>query len=152
MLMSLVAVGWALDAHGFSFHGVTGDVEEYTRLGYPSAGLFGDADVSVLMDYARDPLTENTPEGRVPVLAALGTATVAGAFSFGGAEAGGGAAYPPHRAGSQRKFFGTGRRTVGGAGAAPMAGSEGTAGGGTYSRGVSDGLRRTFCVCGKLPL
>ena len=84
MLMSLVAVGWALDAHGFSFHGVTGDVEEYTRLGYPSAGLFGDADVSVLMDYARDPLTEHTPDGRVPVLAALGTATVAGAFSFGG--------------------------------------------------------------------
>ncbi len=84
MLLSLVAAGWALDAHGFSFHGVTGDVEEYTRLGYPSAGLFGDADVSVLMDYARDPLTENTPDGRVPVLAALGTATVAGAFSFGG--------------------------------------------------------------------
>jgi outer membrane protein OmpA-like peptidoglycan-associated protein len=83
LLLLTVPSAFALDAHGFSFEGVTGDVEDYARQGYPTAGVFGDGDISLVLDYARDPLTEITPDGRVPVLSALGTATLSGAFSFG---------------------------------------------------------------------
>lgn len=83
LMMLWVPTASALDAHGFSFEGVTGDVEDYARQGYPVAGVFGDGDLNLIFDYARDPLTEVTPNGREPVLSALGTANLAGAFSFG---------------------------------------------------------------------
>lgn len=84
VLFWAVGAAWAIDAHGFVFEGVAGDVEEYARMGYPTAGVFGDTDVSLILDYARDPLTEIGPDGRVAVLESLGTMTLSGAFSFGG--------------------------------------------------------------------
>ncbi len=77
---------WALDAHGFQLGATTGDPACFTRLGCPGAGQSGEWDVGVVFDYADDPLTEVLPDGRVPVLDALATANVAGAWSFGGLQ------------------------------------------------------------------
>lgn len=83
LLSWVIAPVLALDAHGFVFDGMTGEVTDYARMGYPTAGVFGETDISLVLDYARDPLTEITPDGRVPVVTGLGTMTLSGAFSFG---------------------------------------------------------------------
>jgi predicted outer membrane repeat protein len=85
---ALLAAGpaFAIDAHGFVLGATTGDPLCYTRLGCPEVDRKGSWDAGVTVDYADDPLAEQLPDGRVPVLSALATANVAAAYSFGGLQ------------------------------------------------------------------
>jgi len=80
----LAGRAWAVDAHGFKVYGTSGDPWEYPRMGYPEAGLKGEWDTAVLVDYAADPLAESFPWGRESVVSALATANLTGSYSFGG--------------------------------------------------------------------
>ncbi|MES2640754.1 MAG: MopE-related protein [Myxococcota bacterium] len=84
--MSVSGPALAVDAHGFQLGATTGDPNCYTRLGCPDVGASGQWDAGVVFDYADDPLAETLPDGRVPVLDALATANVTGAWSFGGLQ------------------------------------------------------------------
>lgn len=84
ILLLLAHAAHAIDAHGFDLGTLDGDARAYPRLGYPSSGRLGDWDAGLVFDWANAPLAEALPEGRVPVVDALGTTTFAGAFSLGG--------------------------------------------------------------------
>lgn len=82
-LLLLALPAWALDVDGAASGATTGDPTAFSRIGQPGAGDAGDWDVGLLLDYADDPLAEVLPSGRAPVVDALGTARLTGAYSFG---------------------------------------------------------------------
>lgn len=84
LLIAAASPAWALDVDGASNGATTGDPSAFTRIGSPETGDAGDWDVGLLLDYADAPLAEQLPTGRAPVVDALGTARLGGAYSFGG--------------------------------------------------------------------
>jgi outer membrane protein OmpA-like peptidoglycan-associated protein len=82
--LMLATPALAVDAHGFTLGGTSGDPAWFTRLGYPDAGPTWSWNAGVVVDYADDPLAEAFPWGREPLLDALATANVFGALSAAG--------------------------------------------------------------------
>ena len=74
----------AVDAHGFTLFGTSGDATAYNRIGTPYAGRSGSWDAAMVFDYADAPLAETFPWGRETVIEGLGTMNLAGGYSFGG--------------------------------------------------------------------
>lgn len=86
LLTMVVAIpkAHAIDAHGFTLFGTSGDATAYNRIGTPYAGRSGSWDAAMVFDYADAPLAETFPWGRETVIEGLGTMNVAGGYSFGG--------------------------------------------------------------------
>lgn len=84
LLVLLSGPAHAIDVHGFTLLGTSGDPGAWTRLGQVTLPRSGSWAAGVVFDYADDPLREVTPWGRVPVVDALGTANLSAAWSFGG--------------------------------------------------------------------
>lgn len=93
-MLTLIALAHALDADAVPIGAMTGDPTAFTRLGSPATGERGDWDLGLALDYADDPLDEQLPAGRAPVLDALATGSLSAAYSFGGLRLDG--AFPIH--------------------------------------------------------
>jgi len=87
----------AVNAHGFDVAAPTGDPLCFTRVGCPQIAPNRGWDVGTTLDYADSPVAEQLPEGRVPVLDTLTTATVTAAYAFKGFQLD--ASVPVHLAG-----------------------------------------------------
>ena len=84
MILALVSLTYAIDAHGYQLFGTTGDPSAFPRIGSAYAGRSGSWDALMGFDYASAPLAEQFPWGRETVLESVGTVALAGGYSFGG--------------------------------------------------------------------